>query len=65
MEHKLEKAIVDGQRRDVQVAHFIILIVPIFSNFPDNFLFTSLVFSNDRWHLTAPFVDNSQVLLNN
>ena len=28
-------------------------------------LFNSLVFSNDRWNLTAPFVDNSQVLLNN
>ena len=33
--------------------------------FPDLPLFTSLLFSNDRWNLTAPFLDNSQVVLNN
>ena len=34
------------------------------NNFPDLFLFTSLVFPKDRWNLTALFVDNSQVILN-
>ena len=33
------------------------------NNFLDSFLFTSLVFSNDRWSMTALFVENSQVLL--
>ena len=32
------------------------------NNFPDLHLFTSLVFSNDRWNLPALFVDNCQML---
>ena len=35
------------------------------NNFPDLPLFTSLVFSTDRWNLPALFVDNCQMLLNN
>ena len=35
------------------------------NNFPDLFLLASLVFPNDPWNLTALFVDNSQVILNN
>ena len=34
-------------------------------NFPDLPRFTSLVFSIDRWNLTAPFLENIQVVLNN
>ncbi len=30
------------------------------NNFPDLPLFTSLVFSNNRWNLSALFVDNCQ-----
>ena len=37
----------------------------LLNNFPDIHLFTSSVFSNDRWNFNALFVDNSQVLLIN
>ena len=40
------------------VSHFL-------NSFPDFPLFTSLLISNDRWNLTAPFLDNSHVVLNN
>ena len=39
-------------------------VFQVFNNFPDLLLFTSLVFPNDRWNLTALFFDNIQVFLN-
>ena len=36
----------------------------LLNSFPDLLLFTSLLFPNDGWNLTALFVDNSQVHLN-
>ena len=35
------------------------------NNFPDLPRFTSLVFLIDHWNMTALFVDNIQVVLNN
>ena len=41
------------------------LVSLFLNNFPDQLLFTSSLFSNDRWNFTALFVDNSHVVLNN
>ena len=64
MEHKLEEAIVDGIWRDVQQGHFFTLRVPLSQQLPHSPLFTSLLSSIDGWCLTAPSVDDSQVLWN-
>ena len=66
MEHKLQEAILEGIRRDVQLGNFILLSLPIFQQLPRlTSLYFFLILSNDRWNLTAIFVDNSQMLLNN
>ena len=62
VEHKLEEACSHSIPWDVQRWRFILLNFPFLNNFPDLLLFTSLVFPNDRWNLTALFVDNSQVI---
>ena len=40
-------------------------VAQFLNNFPDSPLFFSLVFSIDCWNMTARFVDNIQVVLNN
>ena len=51
------------RRCSTETLHF--TVSQFLNNFPDLPLFTSLVFSNDRWNLPALFVDNCQMLLNN
>ena len=62
VEHKVEQFFFVSIRGDVQLGRFILLSVPTSQQLP---LFTSLLFSNDCWNLTAPFLDNSQEFLNN
>ena len=64
MEHKLEEAFSDGIR-DVQMSPFFYSVSEFLNNFPDLPRFTSLVLSIDRSNLTAFFVDNIRVVLNN
>ena len=65
MKHQLEEAIFDGIRRDIRMRHLMLLSVQFLNNFWDLSLFTSLVFSNDRWNFTSFFADNNLVLFNN
>ena len=58
-EHKLEEAFSDSIR-DVQLGRFIYSVSQFLNNFPHLPSFPSLVFSIDRWKMTALFVDNSQ-----
>ena len=65
VEHKLEEAFSDSLGGYVHLGRFILLIVPISQQLPR---LTSLYFLsslNDRSNLTALFLDNSQVALNN
>ena len=65
-EHKLEKkTFFHCKRRVFQLGQFNLLSVPISQQLPVLPLFNFWLFLIDRCNLTALFVDNSQVLLNN
>ena len=63
-EHKFEESFSDGIR-DVQLGRFILLSVPVSHQLLRLNSLSPLVFSIVRWNMTALFVDNIQVILNN
>ena len=65
VDHKLEEEFFDSIRGGVQRRRFILLIFPISQQFPRLTSLNFFSFPNDRWNLTAFFVDSSQVDLNN
>ena len=59
VKHKLDQAIFDGIRGNVQLEHFIFSLSQLLNNFLDLTHFTALTFSINCWNLTAILVDNS------